>query len=160
MKRKHLKLGTLALFIILCLSVGGAGSFLMGDHVKTWYHTLKMPALTPPDYIFGPVWTTLYVLMGISIWQIFKCSTKNVKKKKAYILFSIQLFLNLIWSGLFFGLQNPQLALLDNLILWIAIVLTIIEFHKHDELASYLLIPYLVWISFALYLNSAFVVIN
>jgi tryptophan-rich sensory protein len=159
MNKRPLKIGMLALFILLCLAVGMAGGLLMGDGVNTWYKTLKRPPLTPPDHVFGPVWTTLYVLMGISIWQIYKIS-KKAKKQKAYILFGVQLFLNLIWSYLFFGLRNPQIALLDILLLLIVLVLTIQEFYHHEKLAAYLLIPYLLWVSYATYLNSVFVVLN
>lgn len=149
----------LLLSILLCLFIGVLGSIFMGSEVHTWYKTLKKPLFTPPDHLFGPVWTILYILMGYSIWKIIITKTQG-SKKTAYTMFSAQIFLNCIWSFLFFTIHNPQLALLDILVLWLLIIGTIVSFYKIAKPAAYALIPYLLWVSFAVYLNASFHILN
>lgn len=139
------------LSVALCESIGIFGALFMGG-VSTWYATLPKPALNPPSWIFGPVWTILYALMGIAFYLIWS-SPKSKFKNKAFALFGIQLFLNAIWSPIFFGAHSIGNALAVIVLLWAAIVMTIFIFQKVSKSAAWLLVPYIVWISFAIYLN-------
>ena len=123
-----------------------------------WYSALVKPPLTPPDTLFGPVWTLLYALMATAaflVWREGRVQKKKRDVRRALIAFAVQLGLNLVWSPFFFGLQDPQLALIDILALLTAIVWTIILFRRVSIVAAWLLVPYLLWVSFATYLNTA-----
>lgn len=138
--------------ILICLSAGFIGSFFTASSIPTWYAGIAKPSFNPPGWIFGPVWTILYVLMGISLFLVIKNGFSK-KNKTAVNYFSVQLILNAIWSILFFGLKNPLLAFIEILFLWFFILMTILSSYKISKLASYLLIPYLLWVSFASFLN-------
>lgn len=144
----------LLLSIGICLSAGIIGSLFTFSSIPTWYATLIKPVFSPPNWIFGPVWTFLYILMGISLYIVWQ------KKKKVPFIFWIQLILNAAWSIIFFGLRNPALALVDIIALWIAIALTVKAFSKINETAACLLVLYLFWVSFAILLNIAIVMLN
>lgn len=148
------------LFIAVSVSefVGILGSVFTISVIPTWYAALTKPALNPPAWIFGPVWTTLYLLMGISLWLIWKNDSKE--KNRAIWLFAVQLALNAIWSPIFFGVQSVSSALAIIVLLWIAIVLTILMFRKISKTAAWLLVPYIAWVSFASYLNYMLWVLN
>ncbi len=146
--------------VILVLLVGFIGSYFTTPSIETWYSTLNKPALNPPNFIFAPVWTALYILIGISLFLIWESKEKKENKKLPLILFSLQLLLNSSWSIIFFGLQNPQLALINIFLLWIFIFLNIIFFFKISKIAGIILIPYLLWVSFASYLNYAIYILN
>lgn len=118
-----------------------------------WYASLVKPALTPPSWIFSPVWTVLYVLMAVSAFLIWKKGWRRKEVRVALMAFGFQLALNLVWSPLFFGLQSPRLALLDIVLLLAAISWTMVAFWRLSRTAAYLLLPYLVWVAFATYLN-------
>lgn len=158
-----LNLKKLILSIALPLLAGFLGSLTTITGEGSWYMTLNKPSFNPPGWLFGPVWTVLYILMGISAYLIWvKINTSNNrpfdklrdrKSKNALIFFWVQLVLNATWSWAFFGAQNPRLAFLNIVILWIFILLTIIKFYRIDRRASYLLIPYILWVSFASMLN-------
>ena len=137
----------------LCLGAGILGSFFTVSAIPDWYATLNKPVFSPPNWIFGPVWTLLYILMGYSLYLVWV-------KRKVPTIFWIQLFLNFIWSIIFFGMKNPTLAFINIIALWVVIVLTIKAFSKFDRLASQLLWPYLAWVSFATFLNLAIVLLN
>ena len=141
----------LALSIILCLSVGFAGSIFTAPSIPIWYATLNKPIFNPPSWIFAPVWTILYVLMGVSLYLIW--TSRNNKNKKSINLFWIQLALNLSWSYVFFELHNIALAFVNILTLDLFIFLTIKSFLPVSKMSSYLLYPYLCWVSFATILN-------
>ncbi|MBI2040035.1 tryptophan-rich sensory protein [Candidatus Microgenomates bacterium] len=143
----------LILSIGLCLGAGFIGSIFTVSSITTWYVTLNKPSFSPPNWVFGPVWTMLYALMGISLYLVWL-------KQRIPTVFWIQLFLNVIWSIIFFGMRNPLLALVDIVALWIAIILTIKAFSKINKLSAYLLYPYLAWVSFASILNFAIVILN
>ncbi len=149
----------LILSIGICLGAGVLGSFFTVSSIPTWYVTLNKPIFSPPNWVFGPVWTILYVLMGISLYLILSTKEK-VNRQKAVITFAIQLILNATWSIIFFGLKNPTLALVNIVALWVAIILTIKAFYKINKLAAYLLIPYLLWVTFASSLNLMIVLLN
>jgi translocator protein len=144
----------LAVAIILCLLAGAIGSIFTSKSIPTWYATLKKPSFNPPNYLFGPVWTILYILMGIAAYLIWTSGWNSVTKI-ALAVFAVQLILNTAWSILFFGLQNPFIAFIEIIFLWLAIVATIVLFYRISPAASYLLIPYLLWVSFASVLNFA-----
>ena len=154
--KKYLKL---LLAVVICEGAGIIGSFFTINSVNTWYITLNKPFFNPPSWIFAPVWTFLYFLMGISLFLVW--NSKNKKEKPNGLkYFYIQLALNTLWSIIFFGFKSPSLALLELLFLWIMIVLTIRHFLKVNKNAAYLLFPYLAWVSFASLLNFAIVLLN
>ncbi len=156
-----IKIPQLIFSIGLCLGAGVLGSFFTVQSIPTWYQTLNKPLLSPPNWIFAPVWTTLYILMGISLYLVLisKFKDKNYKNK-ALTIFGIQLILNAVWSIIFFGFKNPALAFVDIAALWVAIILTIKVFYKINKLAGNLLIPYLLWVTFATFLNLTIVILN
>jgi translocator protein len=138
--------------ILAPLIVGFLGSLLTTPAIDGWYKIINKPSFNPPNWIFSPVWTLLFILMGISLFLILK-KPKSHYRKKAIIVFSLQLALNLFWSFLFFFLKSPNLAFLEIIILWFFILATILYFWRLSRLAAYLLIPYLSWVSFASILN-------
>ncbi|MDD4412545.1 MAG: tryptophan-rich sensory protein [Patescibacteria group bacterium] len=139
--------------IIICELAGIVGSLFTTPSIATWYKSLAKPALNPPSWIFAPVWTTLFILMGVAIFLIWEKGFKVKKVKIALIIFAAQLVLNVFWSIIFFGLHNPGAAFVEIIFLWLAILLTIIYFFKISKPAAYLLIPYILWVTFASYLN-------
>ena len=144
----------LAVAVIICEGAGIIGSFFTINSVTTWYTTLNKPFFNPPSWIFGPVWTILYLMMGISLYLAWE------KKKVDLKWFWIQLGLNSLWSIIFFGLKNPMFAFLEIILLWGAIFMTIRSFWKYKRMSAYLLIPYLLWVSFASILNLSIVLLN
>lgn len=146
--------------ITICLAVGGLGSFFTYPSIQNWYQTLNKPSFSPPNIVFGPVWTTLYILMGISVYLIWKKGFKKKKVKTAITFFGIQLFLNFMWSILFFGFHSPLLAFIEIVLLWIMIAISIRKFLPLSQPAAILLIPYISWVSFAAILNLSIVILN
>ena len=136
---------------LICEGAGILGSFFTISAIPTWYATLVKTSIAPPNWLFGPMWVALYALMAISLYLVWTSGSE--RKKKALIIFGIQLFLNAIWSPVFFGLQSPGLGLIIIILLWGSIIFTIWEFYKISKLASLILIPYLLWVSFATLLN-------
>ena len=145
----------LFLSIGLCLGAGILGMFFTVSAIPVWYSTLVKPTFSPPNWIFGPVWTILYILMGVSLYLVW-----TSKKKVVPTVFWVQLILNALWSIIFFGMHNPKLALTDILALWFFISLTIDRFAKINKLAGNLLIPYIAWVSFAVFLNFSIAILN
>lgn len=151
-------LGLLA-FIILCLMVSGIGGYVTATSVDTWYQTLHKPTFNPPDWVFAPVWTTLYILMGISAWRVWRIGP-FAANHRALIVFGAQLGLNLLWSILFFGLQRIDLALIEIGVLLLAITSNMIMFWRIDVLAGALFLPYALWVAYASALNAALWLLN
>jgi translocator protein len=140
--------------IVVCVLVGVLSSFATRSSVTTWFLTIEKPFFNPPSWIFAPVWTLLYIMMGYAFGLVWSSDFKDKKSlKNAMIIFGIQLGLNALWSILFFGLCNPLLAFIEILLLWLMIYETIKIFKPIDNLASKLLYPYLAWVSFATILN-------
>ncbi len=139
--------------IFICLFAGFIGSIFTSPSIPTWYATLTKPSFNPPSWIFAPVWTTLFVLIGISLYMVWNKGLQDKKVKISLFIFSVQLVLNVLWSFLFFGLHSPFYAFLEIIILWAAIVLTIVNFFKVSRTAGLLLLPYIFWVSFAAILN-------
>jgi benzodiazapine receptor len=143
---------TLLLSIAIAQSAGILGSVFTSPKVGTWYVELVKPAFNPPSWVFGPVWITLFNLMGIAAWLIWE-KRKKKRAKKGLKLYAAQLLLNVLWSLLFFGMESPGLALAEIFILLLFIILTTISFWKIDKKAGALLIPYILWVAFAAFLN-------
>jgi translocator protein len=149
----------LVVSIVVAQLAGFLGSLFTFTSDGSWYSSIIKPSFNPPNSVFGPVWTTLYLLMGISLYLVWECKKSKYRKVGLYLFFT-QLVLNTLWSILFFGLNNPGLAFFEIIILWFAILFNIIYFYKVKKVASYLLIPYLLWVSFAAVLNCSIMILN
>jgi tryptophan-rich sensory protein len=145
--------------IILCQLAGFLGSLFTTPAIPTWYATLRKPFFTPPNWIFSPVWISLFILMGISLFMVWR-RQDHPQFKIAFIFFFVQLILNVLWSAAFFGLRSPLFGLIDIVLLWAAILVTIKSFFKVSKTAGLLLTPYLLWVSFAVLLNFVLWVLN
>lgn len=144
----------LVVFVGISLAIGGIGSIITSDRSHAWYAALAKPAWTPPGWLFGPVWTVLYILMGIAAWLVWR----KVGLRAAagpLILFGIQLLLNLSWNLFFFAMQSPGAAMMEIIVLWIAILATLLAFWRVTPPAGWLLLPYLAWVTYAAALNFA-----
>jgi len=151
-----LKLG---ISIVLCQLVGFLGSLFTTPAIPTWYKTLRKPFFTPPNWIFSPVWISLFILMGISLFMVWR-RQDHPRFKTALIFFFVQLILNVFWSAAFFGLRSPLLGLIDIVLLWVAILLTIKHCLRVQRMAGLLLLPYILWVSFAVALNFSLWILN
>ena len=145
--------------ILLTLAVGGLGGVATADGVAGWYETLNKPSFNPPNWIFGPVWTLLYLIMGISLWRIWE-QPVSIHRNRAVRIFFIQLTLNFSWSFIFFGMGEIALAFAEICLLWICIAIMIRRFYAVDRTAAFLNIPYLLWVTFASVLNAAYMSLN
>ena len=146
--------GGLAIFLSMCLGAEVVGGLLTTPAIRSgWYGLLEKPVFQPPAWVFGPVWTMLYVLMAVSAWLVWeKADEKPIKIP--LVLFYVQLLLNVMWSGLFFGMGRPDLALAEILVLWTLIAVVTVLFFRVRRTAGLLLVPYLAWVSFAVVLNG------
>ena len=145
----------LVIAIALPLVVGGLSGYATSGGVSTWYPTLVKPPFNPPAWIFGPVWTLLYITMGVAAFLVWRQGLAAEGVRLALAVFIIQIALNGLWSILFFGLQAPGWALVEIILLWLAIVATLVLFWRVVPAAGLLLIPYLAWVSFATVLNAS-----
>jgi benzodiazapine receptor len=152
------KLITFIVCMIIPVMVGGIAGIVTTES-NGWYTRLSKPFFNPPDFIFGPIWTVLYLLMGISLYLIWQ-APKNRRRKRALYVFSIQLILNFAWSFIFFYYHQILLALLGIALLWISIVVMIMVFYRINKAAADLQVPYLIWVSFAAVLNAAIWLLN
>ncbi|MBK6634550.1 MAG: tryptophan-rich sensory protein [Chitinophagaceae bacterium] len=139
--------------ILVPLLVGAVAGLFTSSGVNGWYAVANKPWFNPPNWIFAPVWTLLYILMGIAFFLVWKASADKNVKQTAMILFSIQLILNFFWSFIFFKLQQPGWAFAEIILMWVMILLTILWFGKISAMAAWLLVPYICWVSFATVLN-------
>jgi translocator protein len=146
--------------VLVCLAVGFAGSFFTNSSIGSWYVTLKKPFFNPPSWIFAPVWTMLYVLMGVSAFIIWRKGLDKERVRHALFAFIVQLTLNALWSPVFFGMKSTLAGLGVIIFLWMAISTTIFLFYRISKLASFLLLPYILWVSFATVLNAAIFALN
>ena len=140
-------------FLAATLSSGALGGLATASSVRTWYPTLVKPEWNPPSWVFGPVWTTLYIFMAVAAWRVWRLAD-GAERTSALRWFWVQLALNAVWSPLFFGLRSPGLALLEIVPLWAAIAVTLGKFARLDRVAAALWTPYLAWVSFATVLNA------
>ncbi|MBW2978365.1 tryptophan-rich sensory protein [Candidatus Woesearchaeota archaeon] len=143
------KIWKLVISLLLPFLASAVGGFFTSSSVSTWYVGLVKPSFNPPNWVFGPVWTVLYLFMGIALYLVW---TKKYDKK-AFTAFGVQLSLNVLWSLFFFGMKLPLLAFIEIISLWIAILVTIMYFYRIKKASAYLLVPYLLWVSFAAVLN-------
>ena len=150
----------LIISIVACQGAGGIGAIFTRNAISTWYADLKKPAFTPPNYVFGPVWITLYLLMGIAVFMVWREGLTEEGVKIAFIIFWVQLVLNVLWSVIFFGLKSPLGGMVLILLLWIAILVNIIKFFGVSPVAGVLLIPYIIWVSIAANLNVRIWILN
>lgn len=159
-KRKKIDWLKLIISVAIPLLAGFIGSFFTSATVDTWYQTLTKPSFNPPGWIFGPVWTLLFILMGLALYLVWNQGWKKPEVRIGIYFFAGQMFLNVLWSFLFFYFQNPLYSFIEIIILWLAIFGTIITFYKVDKRTLYLLLPYILWVSFAAVLNLAIVLLN
>ena len=145
--------------ISIPLIIGFAGSFFTASSVDSWFTTINKPSFNPPGWIFAPVWTTLYILIGLSFYLVWRNNFGEARKKVISIYF-MQLLFNLLWSVLFFGLKSPLLGFIDIILLLIFIIANTIIFFKISKIAGYLFVPYLLWVSFASILNFSIYLLN
>lgn len=136
----------------ICFAAAGLGSLFTAPAIAGWYATINKPAWNPPNWIFGPVWSTLYLLMAIAAWLVWR-DWGFQAAGLAFTFFALQLCLNALWSYLFFGLHKPAFAFIEIIFLWLAILATLIAFFKLNTLAGALLLPYILWVTFAAFLN-------
>lgn len=150
----------LIISIVACQCAGVIGSIFTSTEIPTWYATLEKPFFTPPNWLFAPAWITLYLLMGISAFFIWRKGLVNRQVRVALLVFLLQLILNALWSVVFFGLHSPLYGVIVIVALWIAILFAIIRFFQISTLAGALLLPYIGWVSFAAVLNISILVLN
>lgn len=152
---KKRSVGILIGFILLCEAVGAIGGLVTAESVPTWYTSLDKPGFTPPNWLFGPVWISLYLLMGIGIWMVWREYADEHNKRTAYLAFLIQLLLNGVWTPVFFGGHQLLIGLVIIVALWLSILFMIWAYRKVSPLAAWLQVPYLLWVSYATALNAA-----
>lgn len=145
--------------LLLPLAIGGISGYATSSGINDWYAHLNKPSFNPPNYLFGPVWTFLYLLMGVSLFMVWR-SPVGPNRTQALRIFVLQLTLNFLWSFLFFRFNLPGLALLEIILIWISILTMILLFGRISKPAAYLQIPYLLWVSFATVLNGAIWYLN
>ncbi len=145
----------ITLMLLVCVSLGFFSGIITRESVLTWYPTLVKPFFNPPNWIFAPVWTLLYIMMGVAAGLVWTSESDDKEVKKALGFFAIQFGLNTLWSYLFFGLHNPLLALIEVILLWLMIWETYNLFIKINKVAGYLMLPYLAWVTFATILNAS-----
>ena len=150
-----MKILKITLLVVVCVTIGYLSGMVTRDSINTWYPTLVKPIFNPPNWIFAPVWTLLYIMMGIAAGLVWTSISDEKVRQKALGFFAIQFGLNALWSYLFFGLHNPLLALAEIVLLWLMIFETYNLFKRIDKTAGLLFIPYLAWVSFATILNAS-----
>lgn len=146
---------SLVVALVIPLVVGGIGGFATTSSLSDWYRVIERPSWTPPDWIFGPVWTFLYLVIGVASWLVWRQGWDSPGVRGALSLFGVQLILNLLWSVIFFGLRSPSWALLEIVVLWVMILLTMVQFYRLNTIAGLLFVPYQLWVTFATALNAA-----
>ena len=154
------KIARLVASVLICQLAGFVGSVFTAPAIAGWYVSIQKPFFTPPNWVFAPVWTVLFLLMGVSLFLVWEKGLENKEARLAFSVFGIQLALNVAWSLLFFGLQSPFLAFVEIVFLWIAILATAFLFWRISRKAGLLLMPYLLWVSFAAFLNCAIWLLN
>lgn len=152
---------SLAFSVILVETLGSIGSIFSTKSLDNWYLKLVKPYLNPPNWVFAPVWTLLFLLMGVSLYLVFSKKTKKTKQQQiALKLFALQFAFNILWSYFFFGLKSPLYGLLDITLLLLSLALTMLSFERVDKSAALLLVPYFLWVTFACYLNLSVYLLN
>lgn len=150
----------LAWAIAICLGAGSLGAFFTASALQSWYPSLQKPPITPPNWVFGPVWTVLYLLMGVSLAYLWAVRGENQRKKRALIIFWIQLGFNVAWSAAFFGLRSPGWGYAIIIALWLTIAALLWVGSKLSSVAAWLLVPYFLWVTYASALNFGILSLN
>ncbi|MFA6919217.1 MAG: TspO/MBR family protein [Patescibacteria group bacterium] len=150
----------LIISVVSCLAIGNLGTLFTVPNIATWYATLTKPSFNPPNWIFAPVWTTLFILMGISLFLIWNSQKKDKNRKVFFVVFIINLILNVLWSLIFFGLHMTGLAFLEVILLALSIIILMVLSWKISKTAAFLLAPYLLWVCFASFLNYNLWILN
>lgn len=150
----------LIISLIVTFTAAALGSYFTTPNISTWYASLNKPFFSPPEWVFAPVWSLLYILMAIALYLVWKKDSPQQDKTKAIILYAIQLSLNALWSVIFFGMREPGIALAEIVVLETVIILTALSFRKMSKVATCLFIPYIIWVGFAAILNLSIVVLN
>lgn len=158
-RRARHDLPMLAVFFLAVIAVSVVGGLITSSSIPGWYDTLAKPSWTPPNWVFGPAWTLLYVLMALAAWLVWR-QRERAPVRAALIAWWVQLGLNFLWTVLFFGLRQPLPALVEIVVLLAAIAVTIVLFHRVRKIAAALLLPYVAWVGFALSLNAGIVALN
>ncbi len=150
----------LAASILICQGVGLAGAIFTRPAIPVWYASLKKPLFNPPPWIFGPVWVALYLFMGVALFLVWRGGFRKPGARAALVLFAVQLFLNALWSPLFFGLRSPAAGLADIVLLLAAACAAAVMFFRLSRAAGVLMLPYATWVAFAAVLNLSIYVLN
>lgn len=150
----------LTISVLLCQLAGLAGSFFTRTSIDTWYKILEKPFFTPPSWVFAPVWIILYFIMGIALFLMWDKGLDKPQIRNALDIFLLQLIINISWSVVFFGMQNLLLSVMFIILLWIAILYTMMKFYKISKIAAVILVPYFCWVSFAMILNIVISFLN
>lgn len=155
-------LAALAVAVLACLLVGSSGSVFTSTGPQSWYAGLQAPAVAPPSWVFGPVWTTLFVLLGVAVWLVWRRASgpRSRTARLALGVFAVHFAINVAWSAAFFGLQSLTLGLVVVAVLWVAVLVTMLAFARVDRRAAALLVPYLAWVTFASYLTYGYWALN
>ena len=146
--------------LVICFGAAALGSVATNPAIATWYAALNKPVFTPPNWLFGPAWTLLYCLMAVAAWLVWEKGWDKKEVRVALAVFAAQLAVNSLWSFLFFAWHAPWLAYIGILALWLLILLAILKFWKIDKIAAWLLVPYILWVSFASFLNLGVALLN
>jgi len=154
------RLAALGVSLLICFAAAGLGGAATATSVDGWYRALTKPVFNPPAWLFPPVWNLLFALMAIAAWRVHERTPPGAVRRAALALFALQLVANVLWSVLFFGLRQPGAALGEILVLETLIVATTITFYRLDRPAGWLLVPYALWVAFAVALNAAIVWLN
>ena len=157
MTRKNALLSSCLVWVFICLAISGLGAWVSTAHIDSWYMALHKPPFNPPAWLFGPVWTTLYIMIGIAggfIWQ------KRKQQPTLFRLYCLQLVFNFAWSFIFFGAQSISTALIDIALLWVILLCLLITAFRNNKKSAYLLLPYFLWVSFASILNASLWYLN
>lgn len=160
MSRRAVNILKLVASIVACQCAGLIGSIFTTPSIPTWYASLTKPTFTPPNWLFAPAWITLYLLMAIAAFLVWRKGLDASGVKKALVIFLIQLILNALWSVVFFGFQAPMWGTVVIVLLWVAILLTILKFFKISSAAGALMLPYILWVTFASILNVSLWLLN
>ena len=154
-----LHVGKLIGSLVLCQLAGLIGGLWTREAVRTWYQAIEKPGFTPPGWVFGPVWILLYLMMGVALYLVW-LSPAHPSKTIALAVFAVQLILNALWSYFFFYSQNPRAGFIEIVILWVFIILSILLFYRIHKGAAMIMLPYLLWVTFAAYLNYSIWMLN
>ncbi len=159
MTAKTINILKFVISIVIPLGLGSVAGMVTSEAIPEWYASLNRPSFSPPNWLFGPAWTILYILLGISLFLVWK-QAPGADRSRALLIFAVQMVLNFAWTFIFFYFKMLQLALIEIMVLWLSIFVMILWFYKVKPLAAYLNIPYILWVTFATVLNAGFYFLN